>query len=179
MCVSPWKVAEKIYSAVTERFLKAVTRSAPGALGGKWNVALCLESQMGLHASQHVSAPSPSTLPPTHPTLSSPPVLPEHRDSLCEIIFHPVFSRRSTLIDSSSSGEALLLFLAQWRPVSCFFAHPVGCGWKYSLISSKSHPIQSCHKKVHSDLFLFTYRITVEVNDNSDEKTVRTTGIVY
>lgn len=146
-------MAEKIYSAVSERFLKAVARSASGALGGKWNVALCLESQMGLHASQHVSAPSPNTLPPKHPTLSSPLALPEHRRSLCELIFLPVFSRRSTLIDGSSSGKALLLFLAQWWPGSCFFAHPVGCGWKYSLISSKSHPIQSCHKKVHSELF--------------------------
>lgn len=147
MSMSPWKVAEKIYSAVSERFLKAATRSASGVLGGKWNVAPCLESQMGLHASQHVSAPSPNALPPTHPTLSSPLALPEHHGSLCESIFRPVFSRSSTLIDGSSSRKALLLFLAQWQPVSCFFAHPVVCGWKYSLISSKSHPIQSCHKK--------------------------------
>ncbi|KAM7379370.1 hypothetical protein PAMP_004928 [Pampus punctatissimus] len=38
-----------------------------GALGGKGNVALCLESEMGLHASQHVSGhpfyPRPTHLP--------------------------------------------------------------------------------------------------------------------
>lgn len=59
--------------AVSDKFLKAVAGSALGTLGGKGNVALCLESLMRPHASQHVSSHpdpfypspiSPSCLPP-------------------------------------------------------------------------------------------------------------------
>lgn len=45
-----------------------------GALGGEGNVALCLESQMGLRASQHASSPSPKHDPPPARLPCPPPV---------------------------------------------------------------------------------------------------------
>lgn len=103
--------------AVSERFRKTVACPASGALGGKGNVALCLESEMVLHASQHVS--SPPTHTPTNPS-HSPAVLPptgERHPSLCELNFLLVLSRTDILIEGSSSGK--VLFLAAWPPTSC------------------------------------------------------------
>lgn len=60
-----WQAAEKLFALVRCSSLTG-SWSALGALGGKRNVPLCLESEMGPHASQHVSG-HPLTLftPPT------------------------------------------------------------------------------------------------------------------
>lgn len=135
--------------AVGDRFLKAVACSALGALGGTGNVALCPESKMGLHASQLVSShPCPLFYPPPQPPFR--PALLSRHCRPCELNFLLVLSRANVLIEGSSTGRASFLFLAGWQPTSClpvrrpsFFAHPVACGWKRSLINFKTHPVQS------------------------------------
>lgn len=64
-----WRRFSLLCVAASDRFLNAVACSALGALGEKGNVALCLESEMGLHASQHVSS---------HPSTLFTPLLPLH-----------------------------------------------------------------------------------------------------
>lgn len=59
--------------AVSDKFLKTVACPALGVLGGTGNVALCLESVMGPHASLHVSShPYPFYPPPISPSYLPP-----------------------------------------------------------------------------------------------------------
>lgn len=111
---------------VSDRFLKAVACSALGALGGKGNVALCLESEMGLHASQHVSShrypfcPVPLPLPASHLTLLPPFPWPSFNIIRAHVNQTSSWSSEEpALIVSSSTAKSLLPFLAGLQPTSC------------------------------------------------------------
>lgn len=160
---------------VSDRSLKVVARSASRALGGKGNVALCLESETGRHASQHVSShPYPFCPPPPLPLACFPwptldvitthvnqtklppdPQQSQHIDSkqLCGQFLASVFSRT----------PAHILFMCAIN-LFLFFEHPVPFGWT-SLINFKTHPIQ----RMRSGGGVLSYSIySQSLNGNSD-----------
>lgn len=136
-----------------------VARSASRALGGKGNVALWLESEMGWHASQHVSLATPTlfTLPPCLLSLARS----ERHYNPCEPNFLQVLNIANILIVSSSAAKSWRLFLAGQQPTSClcainlflFFEHPVPFGWISSLINFRHTPFRDEVRRRRFELF--------------------------